>query len=81
MTIDIVFLVTAAFSVAGVIEYVKGFAPKAPTWVWQALLPVACVGVVLVAGQQLYSAVVVLALSQLCYQSIIQAVKKKIDSI
>lgn len=85
--IDFVYLVAAAFSVTGVLEYLKGFpfAKNAPTWSWQAILPAVCAGVAIAAGggvlQIATNAIIILALSQLAYQSIVQAVKKAIEKV
>lgn len=85
--IDFVYLVAAAFSVTGVMEYIKGFpfAKKLPTWAWQIALPVICIGVAVAADGGFFqiatNAVILLALSQLAYQSIVQAVKKAIEKV
>lgn len=83
--IDWIYLLAAAFGTVGVIEYAKGFVKTVPSWIWRAILPVVCIGVAAAAGGGLYqiatNAVLILALSQLCYEAIIKAVKKKIEAI
>lgn len=83
LQIDWMFLAAAAFGVAGVIEYIKGFAKKAPKWIWRLALPFICVGVAVVAGggikQIAVNAVLTLAMSQLCYEAIVGGVKKLIE--
>jgi len=80
LDIDWMFLAAAAFGVAGVIEYVKGFARKAPKWLWRLALPFVCAGIAVTGGggitQIAVNAVLILAMSQLCYEAIIGAVKK-----
>ncbi len=83
ITINWAYLIAAAFGVAGVMEYAKGFAPAAPSWLWRASLPVACVGVALVGDggiwQAATNAVIILAVSQLCYDLVIQTVRKLLE--
>lgn len=82
ISIDWVYLVASAFTVAGIIEYVKGFFKKAPAWTWRVVLPVACIGVAFAGDGGVYqiatNALLILALSQLCYEGIIAKVKKTI---
>ena len=83
ITIDFVYLIAAAFGAIGVLEYVKGFVPNAPTWVWRvALLPI-CAGVSIAGGGEIFqvatNGVLLLALTQICYDLIISAVKKLIE--
>lgn len=81
--IDWMFLAAAAFGVAGVLEYIKGFAKKAPKWLWRLALPFVCAGVAVAASggikQIAVNAVLILAMSQLCYEAIVGAVKKLIE--
>lgn len=85
LQIDWMFLAAAAFGVAGVIEYVKGFAKKAPKWLWRLALPFVCAGVAMVAGgglkQIAVNTVLTLAMSQLCYEAIVGGVKKLIEGL
>ena len=82
MKIDInwVYLIAAAFGVAGTMEYIKGFAKAAPTWVWHAILPVVCVGVAAAGdggGWQIATnAIFLLAITQLAYDLVISSVRK-----
>ena len=70
-----------AFAATGGMQWIKGIVPKSipiPTWVWGFLLPVLCV---LWAASPLWlqGAWMVLALSQLGYENIVQLIKKKLD--
>ena len=83
LSIDFVYLVAAAFGAIGVLEYIKGFVPNAPTWVWRvALLPI-CAGVSLAGDGGVFqvatNGVLLLALTQICYDLIISSVKKLIE--
>lgn len=82
MKIDWGYLVAAAFTVAGVLEYVKGFFKSAPGWIWRVSLPIICIGVSFAGGGERHqiatNALLILALSQICYDGIIAKVKKTI---
>ena len=83
--IDFMYLVAAAFTVSGILEYVKSYAKTAPVIIWQILLPVICAGVAIAADGGVYqiitNALIILALSQLAYQAIIKSVKKAITKV
>jgi hypothetical protein len=83
--LNVAFLISGAFGVAGVLQYAKGLLPKAPTWLWQAVSPVACVGVAITYGgdalQVAQNAVLLLAMTQLMYETVIQLVKKSIERL
>lgn len=72
-----------AVAVVGILEWVKGLLPKAPTWIWAAASAVGCVGV---AAASFYLppwfmlGLMALAVAQLSYQSIVQFIKSKIPS-
>lgn len=82
ITIDWIAIIAASVMAVGIIEYLKGLFIKAPSWVWLALSPVsAIVASVSLGGainQIAINAGLVLAVSQLCYQSIVQLVKSKV---
>jgi len=71
-----------AFGVIGVIQYLKGYLPKAPSIVWALIQPVLCLGFgaaySLLPSWVTYG-VTALALSQIGYETIVQAIKKKIE--
>jgi hypothetical protein len=85
ITIDWMFLIAGAFGVAGILEYIKGFAPNAPKIIWRLLLPIACVGTAIAADGGVYqmsiNAILLLAMSQLCYEAIIGAVKSRVSGV
>lgn len=69
-------LFVAAGAIVGVLEWVKYLLPKAPKWVWHLALLPASVGAGLLLGGELgirvLSAGVLLLVTQLGYQLIIQ---------
>ena len=83
ISIDFVYLFAAAFGAIGVIEYIKGFVPNAPGWVWRVCLPLVCFGVALAGDGGWFQvgtmAILLLALTQICYDLIISSVKKLIE--
>ena len=72
-----------AFGVIGVIQYLKGYLPKASGLVWAILQPVLCIGFgaaySLLPTWVTYG-ITALSLSQIGYETIIQAIKKKIEA-
>lgn len=72
----------SAFMVAGVLEYVKGFFRTAPSMLWRLLLPVSCIVAAIVQGGTInsisFNSLGILAVSQLCHELIIKAVKDRI---
>ena len=83
---DFLFLVMSAFSVAGILEYIKSaIAANVPKWVFAVLSPLACIGVAVAGGGDFHqiatNAIATLAMSQLLYQSIIQVVKKYVEKL
>jgi hypothetical protein len=80
ISIDFLYLFMAAFGAIGVIEYIKGFFPLAPKWVWRVCLPPVCLGVALAGDGGWFqigtTAILLLALTQICYDLIISSVKK-----
>ena len=72
-----------AVAVVGLLEWVKGLLPKAPTWVWALVSAAGCLGI---AAASFYLpawvliGLVALAVAQLGYQSIVQFIKSKIPS-
>lgn len=71
----------AAFATIGTIEWIKGFFPTAPKHAWRALQLLLCVGYA-AAFQFLPAwgrvAFLALALSQIGYDTVISAVKRRI---
>ena len=82
ITIDWIAVIAASVMAVGIIEYAKGIASKAPSWVWLACSPIAAIVAAVSLGgswnQIAINAGLVLAVSQLCYQSIVQLVKSKV---
>lgn len=75
-------IMLVAFGVIGVIQYAKGFLPKAPHWVWAVAQPTLCIALgaayTYLPSWIIYG-ITALALSQIGYETIIQTIKKKID--
>ncbi len=76
VTFDLLYLGGASISVVGVVEYVKGFFPRLPPWVWRLTMALASVAVAVSGGgsvsQIATNAFALLALSQIGYPVIIQ---------
>jgi hypothetical protein len=76
-------ILTAAFAAIGVIEYIKGFFPTAPGWVWRITMPVSCLvfgAIAALAPAWVMTGILALALSQVGYQLIIETIKRKFGS-
>lgn len=70
-----------AVAVVGLIEWVKGLIPKAPTWVWAVASGFGCLGIAAAAiylPAWVLLGLVALAVSQLGYEAIVQFIKSKI---
>lgn len=79
MDIDIVMWSAGAVIVVGMLEFFKGAFPKLPSWVWTIAVVLAS-GITALAGEStkpIWDALGILSVSQLCYQLIIQSIKKK----
>lgn len=64
-------------ALVGLLQWLKGLVPGAPSWVWGIAAPILAAGWA-VAPDWARQAVGVLAVSQIGYETIIQAVKKKL---
>ncbi len=74
-------ILSAAVAAIGVIEYIKGFFPQTQSKVWRVSQPVFCVGfaaVSMLLPPWVMMGILALSLSQIGYEAIIEAVKKKI---
>lgn len=82
---DVVMVLLAAGAVVGTIEWVKRLVPKAPSLVWHLLLLPLCLGIALLLpggiGTRLLSAGVLLLVTQVGYQLIIQSVVRWFKAI
>lgn len=69
-----------AVAVVGGVQWAKGLAPKAPSWVWLLAMPVLSVAAALAAGgdRPWFNALGIAAIAQLGYELIVQAVRKKL---
>jgi hypothetical protein len=77
--IDIAMWGAGAVIVVGLLEFLKGAFPKAPSWVWTVAVVLAS-GLTSLSGNSqkpVWDALGILSLSQICYQLIIQSIKKK----
>lgn len=79
---DWVYLAGAAAGVVGVIEYLKGLLPNLGSLAWRIAQPVVCAVVAIAGGGGLWqvatNAVMLLAVSTLGYQVIVEAVKRRL---
>jgi len=74
-------VIEIAIAVVGLIEWVKGFFKKAPTWVWAIAAVVGCLGAAAVAfylPPWVLLGIVALAIATLGYELIVQFIKSKI---
>lgn len=83
ISIDWTYIAAASFGVVGVIEYVKGFFKEIPSAVWRAVMPLVCAGVAIAGGgtafQTATNGVLILATSQIGYESLIGIAKQKLN--
>jgi DMSO reductase anchor subunit len=81
MTINWELVLATAFCAVGIIEWLKGFAKDGKPGLWRWLLPVICLvigAVALMLPAWVLVGILALALSQIGYEVIIEAVKKRI---
>ena len=81
MSINWEIVLAAAFAAIGVLEFIKGFFPRATGKAWRILQPVFCLGfsgLALIAPPWIMTGILALALSQIGYETIIETVKKKV---
>lgn len=76
ISIDWTVIVLSVIGVVGILQYLKGWLPKAPTWVWRALLPAVCAAIAVAGGGGLWQivlrGVVVLTFAEIGYETIVQ---------
>ncbi len=76
VSFDWLLLVGASISVVGVIEWLKGFVPKAPSWLWRAVLAPVALGVAMALDsgpfQIATNSLALLAMAQIGYPVLIQ---------
>ncbi len=67
----------AVIGTVGAIEYLKGWLPKAPKWVWRAALPVIGAGIAYSSGgtlgERLITGLVIVTFSEIGYQTVVQS--------
>ena len=81
MKVDWELVLATAFAAIGIIEWVKGFSKQGKPEIWRWLLPVVCLvigAVALLLPPWVLVGILALALSQIGYEVIIEAVKKRI---
>jgi hypothetical protein len=67
-----------AVTVIGLIQWIKGFVPATvPTWIWAAAAPALAIGYAL-APDFVRTGAGILAVSQIGYETIIQAIKQSL---
>jgi hypothetical protein len=78
--IDLATWAAGAVIAAGILQWTKGLIPKAPRWVWAAASPIAAFAAAIASGgdKWAWNWLGVWACSQLFYETIIQAIRKKI---
>jgi hypothetical protein len=84
MHIDWTLVAYIALTSVGVIQFAKGLAPYAPWWVWAISLAAASIGLGAVAAYLppwVAMAILGLAVAQIGYETIVQLIKKKIETI
>ncbi len=69
--------IPGAIVVIGLIQWIKGIASGAPTWVWAAIAPIIAI-VYSYSPPAIRDAAGFLAVSQLGYETIIQMIKRKL---
>ena len=74
---DITTWLAGGLAIAGLIQWIKGLAPKAPVVAWGILSPLMAIGWAY-APEQLRLAAGVLAISQLGWDLLIQPVRRKL---
>jgi hypothetical protein len=81
MTIDWTLILAVAFATIGILEYAKGFFPDVPGNTWRIIQLVACLALAAVFALLppfIGTGLLALALSQIGYQAVIEAVKRKL---
>ena len=77
-------LILAAVGVIGLIEYAKGWWKSAPSWVWRVFSPMACGAAAIGVGggwrKELLAGLVLLAICEIAYKNIVNAIPKLIDA-
>jgi hypothetical protein len=71
-----------AFSTVGIIQYLKGIAKAEKTIIWATMQPILCILLAflyLKCPEWVSIGVLAFALSQLGYETIVQAIKKKLE--
>ncbi len=70
-------LLGGAVATAGLIQWGKGLVKKAPSWVWAICLIIFGVGY-MYAPEQVRTGLLISAIAQLGYETLIQPIKKKV---
>jgi hypothetical protein len=68
----------AAVAVAGIIQWAKNWLKKAPSWVWALVLIPLAIGYAYLPAK-IQGALLVAAVAQLGYETLIQPAKRKLD--
>ena len=80
MQIDLGYIGSAAAGAVGCIEYIKTFFKDAPSWTWGIVSPGISLAVAIAGGGDLHqiatNAIMILAVSQIAYQTLIQGLQK-----
>lgn len=75
---DIGYILGAAVAVAGLIQWAKNWLKGAKPWVWAALLIPLSIGYAYLPAK-IQGALLVAAIAQLGYETLIQPAKRKLD--
>mgnify|MGYP001174068567 CR=1 FL=1 len=84
MEIDWGFIVLVAIATVGLVQWLKGILPKAPTWIWAIAAVVLCFGLAALGtlvSRWILLAAVALAAAQLCYELILQGIPKIVGGV
>ena len=67
-----------AVAVVGVLQYLKGLAKEAPSWVWSAVMPALAIATAWAAGGERpwFDALGIASIAQLGYDLIVQRIRK-----
>jgi hypothetical protein len=79
--IDLATWVAGSVIAVGLIQWAKGLAPAAPSWVWAAVLPLGSLAAALAAGgpRPIWTALGIWAVAQVGWDAILRGIVKRIE--
>lgn len=79
------FIFMGVLGAVGLIQYLKGWLPKAPSWVWRIVLPIVCTGIARLKGGPLGEMVIygllILTFAELGYETLVQGLNGLLKSL